>query len=45
MRVSDYLLLGGILLALIGAVCLCVRNRKQGKSCGGCTHCDHGCGK
>lgn len=42
----DYLLIGGILLALLGAVRSCVRGRKQGNCCAGsCTHCDHSCGK
>lgn len=46
MNLSDYLLIGVILLVLAGAICVCVRNHRQGKSCGcSCTHCDHSCGK
>lgn len=46
MGIWDYLVIGGILLALIWAVRGCVRNHRQGNCCGGsCTHCDHGCGK
>lgn len=46
MNLSDYLLIGGILLALIWAIRVCVRNRAQGKTCSGdCSHCGHSCKK
>ena len=46
MKLSDYLLIAGILLVLIGAVRVCIRNRARGKTCSGdCSSCGRGCGK
>lgn len=45
MNFWDYLLIGLILLAVLGALRLTLKNRRQGKSCGGnCAHCDRKCG-
>lgn len=46
MSLLDWLLTGGIAVALILAVRACIRNRKRGKTCtGDCANCSCGCGK
>ena len=41
----DWLLIGGIALAVFWAVRVCIRNRTNGKNCSGdCSNCS-GCGK
>jgi len=39
MRALDYLVLGGLIIAVIGAVLWLIRQKKQGKSgCGSCPY-------
>ena len=46
MDLTDYLLIAAIALALIWAVRVCIRSRKNGKTCSGdCANCSGGCGK
>lgn len=46
MNAADILLIAGILLALTLAIRKCLRDHKQGKTCGGsCAQCSHHCGK
>ena len=46
MTVLDWLLLGGVLLALALAVRACVRGRADDSGCcGDCARCGQGCGK
>lgn len=45
MTVLDWLLIGGIILALGWAAAVCIRNRARGKTCSGdCANCG-GCRK
>ena len=46
MGLTDYLLIAAIALALGWAIRVCIRNRKNGRTCSGdCANCGCNCGK